>query len=78
MNYLIENYLTNREPNENANRNINKRSFVPRKMNQIRNSKGILLNLQGPFKQDSAKTSAARTSTCLSVNRLSVADVIRL
>jgi hypothetical protein len=35
-------------------------------------------NLQGPFKQDSANTSAARTSTCLSVNRLSVADVIRL
>jgi len=34
------------------------------------------MNLQGPFKQDSAKTSAARTSTCLSVNRLSVADVI--
>jgi hypothetical protein len=36
------------------------------------------INLQGPFKHDSAKTSAARTSTCLSVNRLSVADVIRL
>ena len=33
--------------------------------------------LQGPFKHDSAKTSAARTSTCLSVNRLSVVDVIR-
>ena len=33
--------------------------------------------LQGPFKQDSAKTNAARTSTCLSVNRLSVIDVIR-
>jgi hypothetical protein len=36
------------------------------------------IDLQGPFKQDSANTSAARTSTCLSVNRLSVADVIRL
>ncbi len=35
------------------------------------------LNLQGPFKQDSAKTSAANTSTCLSVNLLSDADVIR-
>jgi hypothetical protein len=35
------------------------------------------VNLQGPFKHDSAKTSAARTSTCLSVKRLSVADVIR-
>ncbi len=34
-------------------------------------------NLQGPFKQDSAKTSAARTSTCLFVNRLSVIVVIR-
>jgi hypothetical protein len=34
-------------------------------------------NSQGPFKQDSAKTNAARTSTCLSVKRLSVVDVIR-
>ncbi len=37
----------------------------------------VYVNLQGPFKHDSAKTSAARTSTCLSVKRLSVADVIR-
>ncbi len=35
------------------------------------------IDLQGPFKHDSANTNAASTSTCLSVNRLSVADVIR-
>ena len=34
-------------------------------------------DLQGPLRQDSARTRAARTSTCLSVNRLSVTDVIR-
>jgi len=67
--------FTNREPNENANRKINKRSFVP--IQTIQNYFEREHNLQGPFKQDSAKTSAARTSTCLFVNRLSVTVVIR-
>lgn len=61
---------TNREPNDNANRTTRRRSLVPIPIDVEKKFEGIF-DLQGPFKHDSAKTKAARTSTCLSENRLS-------
>lgn len=62
---------------EGKGQSENEQALLRTYENFVRSCECVFHSLHGPFRQDSARTRAASTSTCLSVNRLSAPVVMR-